>query len=493
MEEKIKNKVVLGELGHPADRTETDITQAAIALAEKPKFGKDGKLYGVFDILNTPNGKILKTLCDYGTTIGVSSRGEGDVIEDYEGNEAVDPDTYSCETWDAVLLPAVKEARMSYVTEALNKKKYNKTLRQKLSEEIDKAEQTDKKIMEETLDKLNISLNESDTLDESAVESSEYTKVLKAIHDAIKDDDDIESLKEYLKDIIGYCHKMADDYDIELNEDLNTEECENKETQKITEEVVDNQSDDILTELQEALKDKAELEESIAEVQNKLAVSDAKVESLEEELNKYKVLAGRLSSKAKESKGLSEKINKLEESISDSEKTIKQLKAARVANATKTKSLTESISKEKEDKQKLSEDLKTAKGEVEKLTEELNDVKADLDIKEKQAKQKAEKLMKVVEAYKKVANDTMKRYIESKATMYGLSFNEVRNRLPKSYSADDVDSVCESLRKYNINVNTLPVGIKPRIRFTESRNDNLRIENEADEINDELMEMAGLN
>ena len=97
MEEKIKNKVVFGELGHPSDRTETDISKAAIVLSEKPKLKRDGKLYGVFDILDTPNGRILKTLCDYGTTIGVSSRGEGDVVEDYDGQESVDPDTYSCE------------------------------------------------------------------------------------------------------------------------------------------------------------------------------------------------------------------------------------------------------------------------------------------------------------------------------------------------------------------------------------------------------------
>ena len=34
----------------------------------------------VFDILNTKCGQLLKTLCDYGTTIGISSRGEGDLI-----------------------------------------------------------------------------------------------------------------------------------------------------------------------------------------------------------------------------------------------------------------------------------------------------------------------------------------------------------------------------------------------------------------------------
>ena len=97
MKERIENRCCFGELGHPLDRTETDMEKVAICLAEVPKKGKDGKLYGVFDILNTKCGQILKTLCDYGCNIGISSRGEGDLITDYQGNEAVDPDTYSCE------------------------------------------------------------------------------------------------------------------------------------------------------------------------------------------------------------------------------------------------------------------------------------------------------------------------------------------------------------------------------------------------------------
>ena len=170
--EKLNNKCILSELGHPADRTETDITKAAAALAEMPKLGKDGKLYGVWDILNTPSGQVLKTLCDYGTTIGISSRGEGDLIEGINGEE-VDPDTYSLETWDMVLVPAVKEARMNYVTESLEKKRHNKTLRQKLSETIDNSK--DKEQMKEALNNLGIKLEEeidesckSSDLDESA-------------------------------------------------------------------------------------------------------------------------------------------------------------------------------------------------------------------------------------------------------------------------------------------------------------------------------------
>ena len=112
MQEKIENRVCFGELGHPVDRTETDMEKICWCLAEVPKKGDDGQLYGVFDILPTPNGRILKALCDYGSNIGTSSRGSGDTFMDYDGQESVDPDTYECECWDAVLLPAVKSARI---------------------------------------------------------------------------------------------------------------------------------------------------------------------------------------------------------------------------------------------------------------------------------------------------------------------------------------------------------------------------------------------
>ena len=94
-QEKIENRCVFGELGHPPDRQETDMSKICCCLAGIPK-KQDGKLIGVFDILNTPNGQILKSMLDYGCTIGVSSRGSGDIVTGFDGQEEVDADTYDC-------------------------------------------------------------------------------------------------------------------------------------------------------------------------------------------------------------------------------------------------------------------------------------------------------------------------------------------------------------------------------------------------------------
>ena len=151
--EKLATKSLFLELGHPADREETDMTCVCACIPEMPKIVNDD-LYAYVDILDTPNGKLLKTLCDYGFVPGISSRGSGDIM----ANDEVDPETFFLETWDIVQLPAVKKARLQ-VCESFNGKKPLKAV---LQESLDTANDDDKKVMKESLENLNIKLNESE-------------------------------------------------------------------------------------------------------------------------------------------------------------------------------------------------------------------------------------------------------------------------------------------------------------------------------------------
>lgn len=160
MKERIETNCCFGELGHPTDREETDMEKIAICMDGLPKKDSNGKLQAIFNILDTPNGRILKTLCDYGCKIGVSSRGSGEVSTNFDGTEDVDPESYECQGFDAVIIPAVKEARLNYVTEELNKTRYNKTLKARLQESYNKASADDKKIMKETFDNIGVSFKE---------------------------------------------------------------------------------------------------------------------------------------------------------------------------------------------------------------------------------------------------------------------------------------------------------------------------------------------
>ncbi len=161
--EKIANKCLFLELGHPQDREETDMSKVCACIPEMPKI-INGDLCACVDILDTPNGRILKTLCDYGFIPGVSSRGSGDVMS----NNDVDPDTFYLETFDCVAIPAVKRAR-GVMCESLDKNAVN--LKKALTESINKASEEDKVIMKETLENLDIDIESSEDVKEELVEN----------------------------------------------------------------------------------------------------------------------------------------------------------------------------------------------------------------------------------------------------------------------------------------------------------------------------------
>lgn len=192
--EKIKTKSLFLELGHPADREETDMSKVCACIPEAPEINQDGDLYAYVDILDTPNGKILKTLCDYGFVPGISSRGSGDV----DMNDEVDPDTFYLETWDIVQLPAVKKARLQ-VVESFNPE--NKTLREKLTESIDKAkDEKAKEVMKESLKNLNIDIMDSVTKFKNSLIEAYSDKKRKEIIESAKKHGivTISGLKEYM-------------------------------------------------------------------------------------------------------------------------------------------------------------------------------------------------------------------------------------------------------------------------------------------------------
>ena len=289
VKEKIENKCLFGELGHPVDREEVDMEKIALALNEMPKKGKDGKLIACFDILDTPNGRILKTLCDYGTTIGISSRGSGDVVEDDDGNSIVDPDTYCFECFDAVIVPAVKDARLQYVTESYDKNTAN--MKKALCESLENASEEDRKVMKETLENLHI---------------------------------DVEDEKE--KECINESCADKTTGTLEIS---NTTIASNAGT----EELVNNMT--------KILKEKLDADNTIKELQEKLAVSDAEVNRLKETLNRNRSSIVRLTAIAKESKKDSEQVAKLQEELESNKTKISELE--KELESKNTQELNESV------------------------------------------------------------------------------------------------------------------------------------------------------
>lgn len=444
MQEKFKNKVMYGELGHPVDREEVDMEKIAVSMPEPPKKDKDGRLIGYFDILDTPNGRILKTLCDYGSTLGISSRGTGDVVED-----EVDPDTYECECFDVVLIPAVESARLTF-TESLDKKQI--ALKKALCEDLNKASEEDKKVMKEALNNLHINVEE---------ESKEEIK---------------ECINESCADTI------TEDIAVQSTVASNTG----------TEELVNSMTN--------LLKEKVELENANKELQEKLAVSDSKVSKLTETLNRNRSSIVRLTAMAKDSKKDSEELSKLKEELEskntkieeltkelESKKTqdlneslkLKQLSSAK----TKTiKELSENIEKQKQGYEtelaSLKEDFEKKSAESSKLIEGLNE--------------KVTKTEKLSEAYKAKANEFLGEYIKLRAKLIGVTPNAIKSQLAKNCSAEDVNRVCESLQSYELSISKMNLNLDRKVRVEVKESVSPSMINSDDFVDESLLNLAGL-
>lgn len=113
LQEALKNRTLLGELDHPSDT----IIHYANASHVITKLWWEGKaLMGEGEILNTPSGKVLKTLIEDGIRIGISSRGVGSGTTNEEGILVVN-ESYKLITFDAVADPSTYAAFQRKVSE----------------------------------------------------------------------------------------------------------------------------------------------------------------------------------------------------------------------------------------------------------------------------------------------------------------------------------------------------------------------------------------
>ena len=544
--EKLATKSLFLELGHPADREETDMTCVCACIPEMPKIVNDD-LYAYVDILDTPNGKLLKTLCDYGFVPGISSRGSGDIM----ANDEVDPETFFLETWDIVQLPAVKKARLA-MCESFDGKKPLKAV---LQESYDAADDKDKNAIKEALDNLDIKLTEEAVEDEIPVEDPEapVEETLVEAEDAAEEtveeapveeteevsaenveapveeenpvEEPVEEAPEALT--VGAFTDELKDYDKELSlewkpividekeypitgimfdnseegkiiaevsyvlpsedeaikdEEAVAEEPAEKEPEVPAEEAGDAGEDEVIESLKEAVRQKDLLENEVRDLKNQKTVSDAEVQGLKEELEKYKggfmrvsELASKSTTLEKENKALTEQLN-----LKDTE--IKDLKT-KVENHI---SLTESANAEKAKVSELTEKLAKVQAEAEEtektLTEELE-----------ASRKKAQDRTNLAKSYKAKYNAVVERYIANKAKMLGVRPQDITSKLAESYSLDDIDNVCNDLLEESRPQFGL-VGGNPRVRVNESVKSEKKVidPDNGYDIDDDLLILAGL-
>lgn len=435
VKEMFESGGLLGELNHPEDRLETDLSKVCVCMPEPPKKNNDGTLTATFDILATPNGRIVYTLAKYGYKLGVSSRADGDVYQDIDGLDHVNSDTFDLKGFDIVLLPAVKKARLS-LTESLNK---NNDIKKELAAQLSEMTSEEKQIMMESLNDLNINISEQaeeivnkDTVDDRA-------EIIVQLQEALKDKRNLSKQVEELQQKLSVCYAKE-----------------------------------------------SKLDESLSRYKSSLVALSDKAKSVKGLKEHNASLSEKLSSKETELSTCNKKMSALTEKLEKVNYNNQKLSEDLKLKNKQIEELTESINSLKQD----------ADTEKQKLQESIEDIKKDYELVQKKYNAKVNESNKVVEHYKKVASHAVNHYIDLRASMIGVSASEIKGKLNETYTLDDVDAICEDLRSYHLNIKSLPFDVndnKSRIVVKESREPiKPKFPGVDDEVDDDLIRLAGL-
>ena len=138
----------LGELGHP-DGPTVNLDRVSHKITSLRQEGNNFR--GKAQLLDTPMGKIAKSLIGEGVTLGVSSRGVGSLKEDRNGCKVVGEDFMLATAADIVADPSAPDAFVSGIMEGKEWVWEGGILREQLASQTKKHINTlvDQKVLED--------------------------------------------------------------------------------------------------------------------------------------------------------------------------------------------------------------------------------------------------------------------------------------------------------------------------------------------------------
>ena len=446
--ESLENKTLYGELDHPEDRFEPLITEACVVMTDYRIDEDAGVIYGGFDILDTPKGRILKTVLDYGSVVGVSSRGQGDIIESADG-EKVDEDSYEFACFDVVSTPAVEKARQK-VTESIkriNKQNFTESVKNQISDADSIA---DLNIIRSVVRTSKLEDSDMDSLIESI---EDKCKSLQTAGDTISES--VESENKDVKSVTESANTIRDNKKLyrcihSLNEKVSA--YKHRESRYV--ETIGYKDSEIMK-LQSKIKKLEQLNrisdkkhKNVTEsLDRKLVKSDTemkKCESLVESLkSKTKRLTEQLENRTSELSRIkvdsSGKINQLQEMLDKSQDRVTYLEGQLETLSESHKSDMESIDNEVEDYTRL---LSEAQSKIDDNSDTIKNLKESLDSKDKQlqtARIRNKKLSESVKAFQE-------SYLKKVSNVMGINPESVKSSISEDMTPKEIENIVESTR-----------------------------------------------
>ena len=281
--------------------------------------------------------------------------------------------------------------------------------------------------------------------------------------------------------------------------------------------IVEYKNENILENTTESRFYKLDDRDYLAKYNQALYQEQANKAQAKEDLDKYKSSTSRLSTIAVQGKDLSKENSQLKEALVKQEEEIKTLKAKALKliemkkqTSSQTQKLNESLTSQENETKKLQDKLtaqtRQTQLRVNKLEESLKKQQETIEKQKTQFNEKLDllnkevaKKSKLAEQYKQLANNIVEKYIDSKAVMLGVNKNEIKNKLPESYTLKDIDKICESLQSYQVNIGKLPFNLREsnlQVQVKTPREELIptggRKAFDPDDIGDDLARIAGL-
>lgn len=236
----IRSRRMLGELEHP-EKGQTRPWYAS-HLITGLKIDDNGIVSGRYESLDTPRGHILSNLLGEKVLLGVSSRGEGSLVN-RNGSVFVDEDTFKLETYDVVLKPSAPGAfpRVQEILAQENQEKILETVRKTLKlDSSEKDNQACGELAESYLNDSQLSSLASEIVQEAARLG---TRRSVRMTDVFDQKTILRKLEENTETVTGLNSKIS-----KLQEDLQTEK---KSVTQLSEDL--NQEKGRTEQLQESL------------------------------------------------------------------------------------------------------------------------------------------------------------------------------------------------------------------------------------------------
>lgn len=454
----METKTLFGEADHPDNRVEPRLKEAAVVLTEYQERPEEMDYYGKFDILDTPSGRILRTLAEYGSKLGVSSRGKG-TLKRVNGRNTVDENTYIFGGFDVVAIPAVAKARQEFIKESEEMDGMKKRIKDQISECATIPELTAVKTM----------LSKDDTFSdivESIDEKINKMSASEAQASAEADEAEEKEVKEEM-DVQDKTEAEVKEEPVSIEETKETESADEPALKSETPEPVnDTITDGLMVDLRKAYETIAEQTKKIESLEDELQANTIDREESIDNIQQINALM-------QENQSYADVVEAMRSEIESKTEMIQQL-SKRPANAASGVSrsivigLKEQVQALRESDHEKSSKLESLQEQFEKASLGLKDAQKRLTSKTREAKDLHEEL-----------KDTQKELLDTTANL------DAKN--------EELQKACKELDAVSKNVETLASELSGKDHdLEEAQKDIKALHERLDSSLDEAKQLEGM-